>query len=347
MKIAQIAPLSVSVPPKRYGGTELVVSLLTEELVARGHEVTLFASGDSVTKAELDALFPEALGVGRFFSGKMDFSFDIAHIHHAYRRHREFDVIHNHAGVLGLSFADFVAPPVITTLHNDYILPGTLQFSEFKHCFFVAISEKQRSNLSGLNFLGVAYNAIELKNFPLVEKKEDYLLYLGNITPQKGVDIAVRAAKALNERMILAGKIDPGVNQEYFENEVKPLIDGKLITFEGEVTPERKIELYSKARAFLLPIRWEEPFGLVMIESMACGTPVIAYGHGSVPEVVKNGETGFVVNDFNSLLEAIKKVSEISPLQCRKWVEERFSVSRMTDDYLNFYQKAIELKGGK
>ncbi len=344
MRIAQIAPLSVSVPPKKYGGTELVVSLLTEELVNRGHEVTLFASGDSVTKAELDSLFPRALGVGRFFSGKMDFSFDLAHAHHAYFRHREFDLIHNHAGVLGLSFADFVEPPVVTTLHNDYLLPGTPQFEEFKHCNFVAISEKQRSNLSGLNFLGVVYNAIQLEKFPFSEKKDDYLLYLGNITHQKGVDIAVRAAKALGEKMIVAGKIDPGINQEYYENEVKPLIDGKQIVFEGEVTPERKLELYSRAKAFVFPIRWEEPFGLVMIESMACGTPVVAFAHGSVPEVVKDGETGFVVNDFDSLLDRIKRVDEISPSRCRKWVEEKFSVTRMTEDYLRVYQKAIELK---
>lgn len=345
MKIAQIAPLSVSVPPKKYGGTELVISLLTEELVARGHEVTLFASGDSITKAELDALFPQALGISRFFAGKMDFSFDLTHAHHAYRRNKEFDVIHNHAGVLGLSFADFVEPPVVTTLHNDYILPGTPQFEELKHCNFVAISERQRSNLSGLNFLGVVYNAIQLENFPLVEEKDDYLLYLGNVTHQKGVDIAVRAAKALNEKMIVAGKVDPGVNTEYFESEVKPLIDGKQITFEGEVTPERKLELYCRAKAFVFPIRWEEPFGLVMIESMACGTPVVAFGHGSVQEIIKDGETGFVVNDFDSLLEGIKKVGEISPQRCRQWVEEKFSVARMTDDYLKVYEKAIELKG--
>lgn len=345
MRIAQVAPPYVSVPPKLYGGTELVASLLTEELVKRGYDITLYATGDSITQAKLKSLYPKPLGIFGVGSKRYDPGYDLANINFALKDADQYDIIHSHTGVFGASYARFIETPLVTTLHNDVVTPGTEPFESFKDtCWWVAISKKQMQNLSGLKFAGVVYNAIDTSKYQVEEKKENYLLFFGNICADKGPDVAIEVAKRLGLKLIMSGKIDDGVNREFYESEIKPKIDGKMVEFYPEVDHQTKQDFFGKARAFLFPIRWEEPFGLVMPESMACGTPVIAFPRGSVPEVIVDGETGFLVNNVDEMVEAVKKVDHISPYKCREHAEKYFSVQKNADDYIKIYEKIISEK---
>jgi glycosyltransferase involved in cell wall biosynthesis len=337
MRIAQIASIHVSVPPQKYGGTELIVSLLTEELVRRGHEITLYAPGDSKTSAKLKSYYPRALGFGSDTP-----EMHLAAASFAIQDAEEFDVIHNHAGIWGLKAAQKMKTPLLTTLHNDLMLRGSKEFEEFKETgHFAAISKNQKERLSGLNFAGVVYNAIEVDKYPFLEKKGDYLLFFGNLIHEKGVDIALRAAQDLKLKLIMSGKVNPGEQKEFFEKNIAPKIDGKEVVLYDLVDPKTKEDLLAKAKCLFFPVIWNEPFGLAMLEAMACGTPVVALRHGSVPEVINDGVTGYVVDTYPELLEAVKKVENISPQACRQHVIENFSVAKMADGYESLYKKIL------
>lgn len=335
MRIGMIAPLEIRVPPAAYGGTELIVSLLTEELVRRGHRVTLFASGDSLTKAELVPGSPRFLrGSGRN-SGVLTMLNVIACIERA----PEFDVIHNHTCLEGMATAGLSDTPVLTTLHGGLQGDWRLLFETYKG-WHNTISHSAKSLIPPKeNFAGVIYNAIDHQTYPFNPcAREDYLLFLSRMSAEKGPHLAIEVARRLGRRLLLAGNVD-GVDEEYFRTQVLPHVDGELITYVGEADYDFKRRLLSEAACLLAPITWDEPFGLFMVEAMACGTPVIAINKGAAPELVSHGETGFIVEDSERMAEAVQWISEISPYACRRRVEEHFSVGRMADDYLAAYKR--------
>lgn len=338
MKIAVINPVWVRVPPEQYGGIEIVTHLLVEELYKRGEDVTLFASGDSITKAPLRSIYPKATGFQN-----MDVSYYVEQPAWAYTQASEFDIIHNNCGAAGIAMADLIDRPVVTTLHNNYFEFGNQPFFDKNkdNQWYIPISDAQRREIGeGLNFTRTVYNAVDIDEYPFVTEKEDFLLCIGNMRPQKGHDIAIKVAKALNTRLQIAGKLDP-LGEQYWETKVKPFIDNKLIFAEGQINPDRKQYLFSHAKCMLFPIQWEEPFGIVMIEAMACGTPVVAFGRGSVPEVIVDGVTGFIVNTVDEMIEAVKKVDQIDPAACRKHVEEHFTQVQMADGYLEVFKDIL------
>ncbi|MBN2331369.1 MAG: glycosyltransferase family 4 protein [Candidatus Aenigmarchaeota archaeon] len=338
MKIAQLVPPIVPTPPKLYGGTERVASMLTEELVSRGHKVTLFATGDSKTHAKLRYLVKEATGIG-----SCSHLLNMAQVYSAYREADEFDIIHNHAGFFGIASSKFISRPTVTTMHNDYLLPKFPEFHFFRNATnFVFISKKQEKRMHGLRSAGVVYNATDTDEYTFSPDKEDYLLFLGNCYKHKGPDIAIRVAKRLGMKLIITGKYDPGRQEAWFMKNVAPHVDGKRIIFRKLIPFEEKLDLYQHARCVLFPIRWEEPFGLVMIESMACGTPVVAFGKGSVPEIIKHGETGFIADDYRQFLAYVKRAHEINPRACRRWVKRKFSIEVMADSYERVYRRILK-----
>lgn len=341
MKVAVVAPVWVRVPPKQYGGIEVVVSLTVEELVRQGKQVTMFATGDAITEAELRWIYPKAVG---FLSGHQ--SFPETQVAWAYSQAGEFDVIHNHCGTAGIAMARLIDKPVVTTLHNNYFASPNPYFLEQNkdNQFYTPISDAQKREIPGLNFTRTVYNAIDPAQYPFSEDKEDFLLSLGNLWEVKGHDRAIEVAKALGMKLIIAGKLDPN-GEEFYDSKIKPQIDGKQIIFEGQVNQERKDELFRKAKVFLFPIRWEEPFGLVMIEAMASGTPVIAFRHGSVPEVIEDGKTGFIVDSVEEMEEAVKKIDTISPRACREHVEREFGPAKMAEGYWDTYAEILAKSG--
>ena len=267
MRIAQIASINVSVPPQKYGGTELIISLLTEELVRRGHAVTLYAPGNSKTSARLKSYYAEAVGFGKdtpeMYMAAASFAFKDA---------EEFDIIHNHAALWGLKSSRAVKTPVLTTLHNDYLIPGTKEFDEFKDTgHFIAISKNQKERLSGLNFAGFVYNAIEADKYTLEEKKDNYLLFFSNLIHEKGIDIAVQAAHDLKMKLIISGKVDPGQQREFFEAKIAPHIDQKNIVLYDLADPKTKQDPLAKAKCLLFPVSWNEPFGIAPLQAVLIG----------------------------------------------------------------------------
>ena len=323
MRIAQIAPICLSLPPVNYGGTELVVSSLTESLVKRGHEVTLYAPGDSKTVARLKSFFKKALGFGNDSP-----EFCIANANFAFQDADSFDVIHSHIGFYGLPFSKYAKPPVVTTLHNDITNKNNTFVKYYKDvCTFVAVSQNQCKREEGFKVAGYIHNGIDVDHFQFRDKKKDYLLFIGNISKAKGADTAIKAAIKLQRKLFLVGKIDPA-NKLFFDQEIKPFIDNKQITFLPLADHQRKQSLYSNATCLLFPIDWEEPFGLIMLESLACGTPVVAFNRGSVPEIIINGKVGFAVDSFEEFLKAIIDVENLDPQDCREHVEEFFSVEK-------------------
>lgn len=337
LKIAQLAQPILSTPPKFYGGTERIVSVLTEELVRRGHDVTLFATGDSKTTAKLMYKYKEHIGIDKFRPVHT-----LTQVSWAFDQADKFDLIHNHAEVFCLPLARGSKTPVVTTLHNDYIKQKSPEFEYFKDASnFVCISKKQEKRLGGINSAGVVYNSTDTEKYKFQSKKEDYIFFIGNLRPSKGPDIAVRIAKQMNEKMKMAVKIDEDC-EDFFSKNVKPYVDGRNILLKKIVSLEEKIKLYQNAKCLVFPIRWEEPFGLVLIEAMSCGTPVVAFGRGSVPEIVKHGETGFIAKDEKEFKKYIKRIDEIDPKTCRRWVEKNFSIRAMTDGYENVYKKLVK-----
>ncbi|HQH21272.1 MAG TPA: glycosyltransferase family 4 protein [Thermoleophilia bacterium] len=341
MRIAQLAPPWITVPPEGYGGTEWVVQQLCDGLTALGHEVCLYATGDSHTAAELRSLFPrqmpDQIGVTAFDSRHVSFAFaDI--------ERDAFDLVHDHSGFLGIAFSRYLATPMVHTVHCAFDQVAAGFYAQFADAVgYICISEYQRSMAPpGMRWAGIAYNAIAVEQWPYTTGKDDYLLAFGRVCEAKGFHHSIETAKRLDRRLIMAGVLQEPY-RDYFEEHVEPHIDGEQIVYEGEVSDARKRELFAHAGAFLFPITWPEPFGLVMIEAMACGTPVVAMRHGSVPEVVDDGATGFVVepDDLDAFVAAVGRVSQIDPAVCRRTVEERFTVERMVADYEAIYRRFL------
>jgi len=337
MRIAMISPLEMRVPPVAYGGTELVVSLLTEELVRRGHEVTVFASGDSVTSAKLVSACPHFLR-GSDRDGSI---LTMLNVVSCLEQADKFDIIHNHTCLEGLATAGLVRTPMLTTLHGN--LNGDWQelFSFYKGWYNTISHSAKRLLPEKEHFAGVIYNAIDVKSYPFnADRQEPYLLFLARISHEKGPDLAIKVARETGHRLIIAGNVHR-VDEEYFRTMVMPEVDGDQIQYVGEADYHRKRELLSQAYCLIAPITWPEPFGLFFVEAMACGTPVVTFNRGSAPEVVSHGETGFVVETLDEMADAVDQVYEINRRRCREYVEERFDVPRMVDDYLRAYELVL------
>ncbi|HZP43875.1 MAG TPA: glycosyltransferase family 4 protein [Candidatus Binatia bacterium] len=339
MRIAQIAPLYESVPPRRYGGTERVVSHLTEELVARGHEVTLFASGDSVTRARLVPGCSEAL---RPSGRRVDaVALHLAMLLEAYQRARDFDLVHCHTDYLGLPLAAQSAAATIVTLHGRLDLAEThAVYRAFPRVPLVSVSDAQRAPLAGVRWAATVHHGLPRDLFRFHPGPGRFLLFLGRISPEKRPDAAIRVAIAAGVPLRIAAKVDRA-DHAYFEEVVRPLLDHPLVEFLGEVDDRAKEALLADALALLFPIDWPEPFGLVLIEAFACGTPVIARRRGSVPEIVTDGVTGFLCETEEEMARAVARVSTLSRRACRDDFERRFTVARMTDDYLRVFARTL------
>jgi glycosyltransferase involved in cell wall biosynthesis len=337
MRIAQIAPLTESVPPRTYGGTERVVSFLTEELVAMGHDVTLFASGDSVTSAKLEAGWPCAL---RFDATLRDgLAPHMLLMEKVFQRAQDFDVLHCHLDYWPFSLLSRQPTPFITTLHGRLDLPELARIYEcFEDAPLVSISDAQRRPLPEGNFISTVHHGLPVNLLTPRAVPRDYLAFLGRICPEKAPDRAIRIARAAGIKLKIAAKVDK-VDREYFETEIRPLIDGDEIEMIGEIGEAEKPGFLSGAKALLLPIDWPEPFGLVMIEAMACGTPTIAFPAGSVPEVIDHGVTGFIVRDEAAAVAAVQHLDELSPAAIRTRFEQRFTARRMAEDYMALYRR--------
>lgn len=340
MRIAQVSPLWESVPPPAYGGAELVVSLLTDELVRRGHEVTLFASGDSCTIAQLHAIHPRSLRLDPEVREPSVYEF--LQLNEVYQRADEFDIIHSHIGVAALSCAPLVKTPTIHTLHGTFSLDNQKVFSRARSQPYVSISNAQREPSLGLNYVATVYNGIDPATHQFYPQPEDppYLAFLGRLSPEKGPHHAIEIAKRTGWRLKLAGKVDR-VDIDYYEQEIKPHIDGDQIQYLGEANHVQKNTLMGNAVATLFPITWREPFGLVMIESMAAGTPVIAMELGSTSEIIAHGETGFLCHSVDDCIAALDRVETIDRLTCRRHVEQKFGVTQMVDGYEAVYQEIL------
>ena len=342
MRIAQVAPLYESVPPRYYGGTERVVSWLTESLVASGHEVTLFASGDSVTNAQLIKSCKKAL---RLDPDCIDpLSHHVLMVEDVFSRSEDFDVIHFHSDYLHFPFSRREKVPCLTTLHGRLDIPDLVPlYKEFREVPVVSISDAQRRPLPWINWVGTVHHGIALDELRFHQKKGDYLAFLGRVSPEKGLDRAIEIAIRSGYKLKIAAKVDRA-DRDYFEEKIKPLLNHPRVEFLGEIGNSEKCDFLGNAAALLFPVQWPEPFGLVMIESMACGTPVIGFPCGSVPEVILNGVSGFIVRDVASAVAAVDRIHEIDRRACREHFELNFSAERMAQDYLNIYQKLVHGK---
>jgi glycosyltransferase involved in cell wall biosynthesis len=339
MRIAQVAPLYESVPPKCYGGTERIVSYLTEELVDQGHDVTLFASGDSVTRAYLEPACRCALRLDEECVDQL--AHHILMLENVMQRSSEFDLIHFHVDYLHFPLSRRMRTPQVTTLHgrltNRDIVP---LHQEFRDMPVVSISMAQRKPLSWANWLATVYHGLPEDLYRMQDRPGDYLAFLGRISPERRVDRAIEIARRVGMPLKIAARVDH-VDRDYFEGAIRPTLRGPLVEYVGEIADGEREEFLGGAHALLFPIDWPEPFGLIMIEAMACGTPVVAFRGGAVSEIVAHGETGFVVEDVEDAVEVIPRVAGLSRRRCRREFEKRFTAGRMARDYLKVYQKLI------
>lgn len=365
LKIAQLSTPFISIPPPNYGGTELVVYNLTEGLVKNGHQVTLYAPADSKTSAKLVSPFPKALFYERMqelFSPlalNLFWLHSLPTIYHCafpFEEAKNFDIIHNHVHYLGLFFSSLVETPTIHTYHGDFssAIKSPIErmiLEKYKNSYWTAISESQKRNCPvKLNFLGVVHHGIPIEKFVFVDRpRGDYLAWLGRITPKKGVETAIRVAKRLKIPLKIAAVVH-NRDKEFFETKIKPAIDNKLVFFIGALNLEEKVKFLGQAKALLYPITWEEPFGLVMIEAMACGTPVVAFAKGAVPEIIIDQETGYLTDKldeerFAGLTEKIlsSPTNEYQKMRqnARRRVEENFTIEKMVEKYEKIYYSII------
>lgn len=340
LRVAVLSPVWFPVPPTGYGGIEWVVSLLADGLADAGHEVTLFASGDSHTNAMLSFVYPEAPSslIGRSLP-------ELRHALACYERADEFDIINDHSGLPAAALGGAVSTPVLHTVHGPVDAEGGTIYEQIARVAprvgMISLSLNQRVPKPNLPWVANVPNAIELSLYPARLHRGDYLLFLGRMSHDKGCHRAIAVAMELGLPLKIAGKRREPKEREYFDELVKPHL-GNGIEYLGEVTHGEKVELLQHARATLFPIEWEEPFGLVMIESMACGTPVIATRHGAVPEVLEHGRGGLIVEHYREMPAALEEADRIEPIECRRYVEERFSAERMIGDYVAAYREAIE-----
>jgi glycosyltransferase involved in cell wall biosynthesis len=339
MKIAQVAPLYESVPPKLYGGTERIVSYITEELVRQCHDVTLFASGDSMTSAELVPMCPEALRLSE------DVIDPLAHhvrmVEEVFRRKNEFDIIHFHIDYLHFPLSSRENIPNVTTLHGRLDMRDLVPlYRTYPEMPVISISDAQRKPLPWLNWQGTVHHGMPEDRLLIGSGSGGYLAFLGRISPEKGVDEAIGIAKRVGIPLKIAAKVDRA-DQKYFDTVIKAQLNHELIEYVGEIGYAEKNEFLGNAMALLFPIAWPEPFGLVMMEAMACGTPVIAYARGSVPEVIEDGLNGFIIGDVEEAASAIERLGRLDRLQCRRRFEERFTAKRMSGDYMAIYERMV------
>jgi len=338
MRIALVAPPWYAVPPSGYGGIEWVVALLADGLVDRGHDVTLFAPPGSRTKARLVSPLgeqppPDSIGNPWF---------EASHAVSAYEESERFDILHDHTGPVGVAIGALIESPIVHTLHGPFTPESLMLYSRIaRHLWFVAISESQRSmGPPDLRWAGVIYNGIPMRNYPYREEKDDFLFFLGRADEEKAPHLAVEAARRAGRRLVMCVTRKNERERRYWAEQVEPLL-GDDVEVHGEVDPQQKADLLAAAQALLFPIQWAEPFGLVMTEAMACGTPVVAWRNGAVPEVVDDGVTGFVVESMDEMVRAIDRVGELDKRALRAHVEERFSADAMVDGYERAYERIL------
>jgi glycosyltransferase involved in cell wall biosynthesis len=341
VRIAIAAPMMESIPPPLYGGTERVVSTLTEELVRRGHHVTLFASGDSRTSASLVACAPRGLRLDPTAGDMMACA--RMELSEVYRRAGDFDLIHNHIDYSAFPFARLSRTPTVTTAHGRldlaHIRPEYARFPEQR---LISISDSQRGPLPSANWVRTVYNGIDLKHFHFQATGGDYMVFLGRISPEKRPDRAIEIAREVGMRLVIAAKVDP-LDQAYYDTTIAPLIrDCPLVEYVGEVNEAEKDALLGGAYAYLFPIDWPEPFGLTMVEAMATGTPVVAYRAGSVPEVIVDGVTGIICDSFRAMVDAVPRISSLDRRACRQHVARWFSAEAMAEGYEQAYAAVLE-----
>jgi glycosyltransferase involved in cell wall biosynthesis len=339
MKIAQIAPLAERVPPKKYGGTERVVHALTEELVRRGHDVTLFASGDSQTSARLESVYPRALREAKFkdIYGTNDLT--MLHMGIAYELQDEFDIIHDHMAPLSIPVANLATTPVVATIHGPFSSENRKLFELLRGPHIVTVSQAQLYPLPNINHAGTVHHGLSMEHYPFSAEHDGYLLYVGRIAADKGVHYALDVAQVLDIPLVLAAKVEP-LDMPYFKQYIEPRLSER-IKWVGEVDEEERNRLMSRARAFLHPVVFREPFGLTLIEAMACGCPVIAFNRGAIPEIIKTGVTGYVVEDVEGMVDALNNIDAIDRAACRAHALENFNVGRMTDGYEAVYRRLL------
>jgi glycosyltransferase involved in cell wall biosynthesis len=339
MKIAQVAPLYEAVPPKLYGGTERIVSFLTEELVKQGHDVTLFASGDSLTKAKLIASVPQALRLKEVCEDSL--APHVVQLQQVIESSGEFDIIHFHTDYLSFPFTQFLDVPHVTTLHGKLNIEELqLIYNTYPDEPVVCISDSQCKPLPQANFVGRVHHGLPMDLFKKGNRSGNYFAFLGRISPEKRCDRAIEIAIACNTPIKIAAKVDKA-DRDYFAQKIQHLFDHPLVEYVGEINEEQKQDFLGNAKALLFPIDWPEPFGLVMIEAMACGAPVIAWNNGSVPEIIDEGKSGYIVNSMEEAINAANKISVLDRSIVRNCFEQRFSVQRMTKDYIEIYQKLV------
>jgi glycosyltransferase involved in cell wall biosynthesis len=340
MRIAQVAPLFESVPPRLYGGTERIVSYLTEELVRLGHDVTLFASGDSVTAADLAPCVPVALRLNRAVRDPIPYF--MLMLGRVSERAKEFDVIHFHIDQFHFPLFRSMAGRTVTTLHGRQDCADMKPlYAGFPQMPLVSISNSQRAPIPNANFLATVYHGLPVDLLqPTFHPRGGYVAFLGRISPEKGIEQAIGIARALRIPLKIAAKVDKA-DEEYFRDRIKPLLEKPGVEFIGEINERAKGEFLGEALALLFPINWPEPFGLVMIEAMACGTPVLAFRNGSVPEIIEDGVTGRIVSSMDEAMLALPEVIALDRRTVRRRFEERFSATRMANDYVNVYRSLL------
>lgn len=343
MRIAQIANLSERVPPKKYGGSERVIYELTEELVHRGHDVTLFASGDSQTSARLISILPKSL---RELNLKDPYGLNewhFANINIAYQLQDDFDIIHDHNYILSTPAANLSRTPVVQTIHGCFHEDNIPLFSILDNIHLVAISyaQKKLAHNKLSNIAGVVYNGLSMDHYPFSKEHDGYLLFVGRMAMEKGVHRAIEVAKRLDIPLILGARVAQ-VDMDYFKEYIRDELKNPLITWIGEVSEEERNILMSRALCMLHPVTWPEPFGLTMIEAMACGCPVVGINNGSIAEIIEHGKTGFVVEDIDEMVEGVKKIGEIDRVYCRTYSLSTFNAKKMADGYEHIYKKVIE-----
>ncbi|SMO45129.1 glycosyltransferase family 4 protein [Fodinibius sediminis] len=340
MRIAILSPIAWRTPPRHYGPWESIASHITEGLVERGHDVTLYATADSLTNGTLKSVCPRGYEEDSDIIPKV---WESLHIAKAFEEADQYDIVHNHFDFLPLTYSGMTETPLVTTIHgfsSPGILPVYEKYDEEVH--YVSISNSDRA--SSLHYTGTVHHGIEIDHFRFRQQPDDYLLFFGRIHPDKGAHDAIKIARESNRRLVLAGIIQ---DQEYFDEQIKDEIDGNHIEFVGSVGPKKRNSLLGNASALLHPIYFDEPFGLSVIESMACGTPVIAYHRGSMPELIENGTNGFLAENIEEAVESVNRLKTISRSQCRQHVEQFFTVDRMVDDYEQIYESILDKEEGR
>ncbi|MFC1587252.1 glycosyltransferase [Planctomycetota bacterium] len=340
MRIAMLSPIAWRTPPRHYGPWESVVSLLTEGLVARGHDVTLFATGDSQTSGKLHSVCPRGYEEDRSIISKV---WECLHISEVFEHAAEFDIIHNNFDYLPLTYSGFVATPVVTTVHG-FSSPGILPVYQKYNgkTFYVSISNADRS--PELDYIKTIHHGIDINQFDFAPEPEDYLLFFGRIHHDKGAGEAIEIARACKKKLIMAGIIQDG---DYYRKHVEPHLNNNKAVYVGSVGPADRCTLLRNACALLHPINFNEPFGLSVIESMACGTPVIAFNRGSMPELIENGKNGFLVKTVDEAIDAVHHIKDIDRIYCRHYVEKRFTADRMVEEYIKVYETILETTKGE